>query len=225
MNANTAMLSRTIAEGPVRPALGEKIEVLTEIYEPHINIAIWQRRLGSEVARSAEAISDAMPALELKTIVAPEDAFDVIAITLDQVPEAKPVCEDVAQMVDMFCCLFELDRAGIRLSTLEHAMCPRFHVDKIPCRLITTYSGIATEWLEYDLVNRVKLAAGNGGKSDEESGLMRSAADIKQLAAGDVALLKGENWEGNEGAGLVHRSPQVPEGNRRLLLTLDFAQY
>lgn len=29
-------------------------------------------------------------------------------------------------------------------------------------------------------------------------------------------------WQGNEGAGLVHRSPQLPNDNRRLLLTLDF---
>jgi hypothetical protein len=38
-----------------------------------------------------------------------------------------------------------------------------------------------------------------------------------------VALLKGESWENNEGAGLVHRSPAVKSGQQRLLLTLDFA--
>ncbi|MBL6879560.1 MAG: DUF1826 domain-containing protein, partial [Burkholderiales bacterium] len=48
--------------------------------------------------------------------------------------------------------------------------------------------------------------------------------DIQRLTAGDVALLKGELWEDNENAGLVHRSPVVPEGQRRLVLTLDFVQ-
>jgi len=43
-------------------------------------------------------------------------------------------------------------------------------------------------------------------------------------AVADVALLKGELWEGNEKAGLVHRSPAVPADHRRLLLTLDFSQ-
>ncbi|WP_297291060.1 DUF1826 domain-containing protein [Oceanicoccus sp.] len=33
--------------------------------------------------------------------------------------------------------------------------------------------------------------------------------------------MKGELWEGNEGAGLVHRSPSLSAGERRLLLTLD----
>ena len=45
---------------------------------------------------------------------------------------------------------------------------------------------------------------------------------INKMTVGDVALLKGELWEGNEHAGLVHRSPLVPEGEKRLLLTLDF---
>jgi hypothetical protein len=37
-----------------------------------------------------------------------------------------------------------------------------------------------------------------------------------------VGLMKGELWHNNEGAGLIHRSPQVPNNMRRLVLTLDF---
>ena len=47
-------------------------------------------------------------------------------------------------------------------------------------------------------------------------------AHIRHLACGDVALLKGEKWLGNEGAGLVHRSPSQGNGERRLILTLDW---
>lgn len=35
-------------------------------------------------------------------------------------------------------------------------------------------------------------------------------------------MLKGELWEGNENAGLVHSLPHVPVDGSRLLLTLDF---
>ncbi|HBC56874.1 MAG TPA: DUF1826 domain-containing protein, partial [Gammaproteobacteria bacterium] len=58
--------------------------------------------------------------------------------------------------------------------------------------------------------------------SDAESGLYTAVDAIQTLAIGDVALLKGELWEGNEGAGLVHRSPGVLPNQKRLLLTLDF---
>lgn len=43
------------------------------------------------------------------------------------------------------------------------------------------------------------------------------------MACGDVAIMKGDSWDGNAGAGLVHRSPDVPYGEQRLLLTLDVA--
>jgi hypothetical protein len=60
------------------------------------------------------------------------------------------------------------------------------------------------------------------GKPDELSGLYDNASDIKQLESGDVALLKGELWHNNAGAGLIHRSPQLADNTRRLLLTIDF---
>lgn len=101
-------------------------------------------------------------------------------------------------------------------------MCPRFHFDRIPCRLITTYQGVATEWLPNMLADRSKLGPGNQGKSDERSGLFDSVAGIQQLNRGDVALLKGETWEKNLGSGLIRRSPQLPRDSKRLSLTLDF---
>lgn len=51
--------------------------------------------------------------------------------------------------------------------------------------------------------------------------LARQPVDnIQRLQAGEVAVLKGEKWQGNEGAGLVHRSPAAQQG--RLLLSLDW---
>jgi hypothetical protein len=57
---------------------------------------------------------------------------------------------------------------------------------------------------------------------DSESGLYQRKSDIQQLNCGDVALIKGTRWEGNENAGLVHRSPELIANEKRLVLTLDF---
>ncbi|MCD7072047.1 DUF1826 domain-containing protein, partial [Pseudomonas petroselini] len=35
-------------------------------------------------------------------------------------------------------------------------------------------------------------------------------------------LLKGTKWHGNEGHGLIHRSPALKADERRLILTLDW---
>ena len=93
----------------------------------------------------------------------------------------------------------------------------------VPCRLLKTYTGIATQWIPHDLVDRSKLGVDCHNQSDEVSGLIQSETDIENLQSGQVALLKGERWEGNEGAGLVHRSPGLDEAECRLLLSLDFA--
>ena len=130
--------------------------------------------------------------------------------------------DDILELVDMFCCLFGLERTGLRLAILDRAMCPRFHVDHVPCRLLKTYTGIATQWIPHEFVDRTRLGVNSHVQPDEISGLFQRETDIENLQSGHVALLKGERWEGNEGTGLVHRSPGLDVRERRLLLSLDF---
>ncbi|MDO7085710.1 DUF1826 domain-containing protein [Pseudocolwellia sp. AS88] len=196
--------------------------VFTDIYREDTSIVVWQRDVSNELNT---AINHFLKNHSKKTAilaVTPESTSKVLCDTFGESNMMTALSDDITLLVDMFCCLFDLECAGLRLTVLDRAMCPRFHVDRIPCRLVTTYQGIATEWLNHNVIDRSKLGAGNEGKSDEESGLFKSVEDINRLSEGDVALLKGENWDDTQGAGLVHRSPAVTTGECRLLLTLDF---
>ena len=197
-------------------------QVLADIYQNNINMTIWQRKHSSQLNSAVTCFIAENFVKPTRLTVSPEDAFDVLCDTFGDSHAAVTLNKDIALLVGMFCCLFGLKYAGIRLAILDKAMCPRFHVDRIPCRLITTYQGIGTQWLEHVVVDREKLGAGNQGKSDEESGLFHGLHNINKLNAGDVALLKGENWDDTKGFGLVHRSPIVSSGEHRLVLTLDF---
>ena len=205
-----------------RAAQSSELEVLTDIYREDTNIAVWQRQLSETLKSSVDAFTASNPTFQTSMTLTPESALAAVKDALGDSAQLE-LSENIAELVDMFCCLFELKRAGLRLATLDRAMCPRFHVDRIPCRLVTTFQGIATEWLPHEVVNREKLGAGNNGMPDSTSGVYQSQNDIQRISSGDVALLKGELWQGNEGTGLVHRSPQVPAGESRLLLTLDFS--
>lgn len=200
---------------------GDQPTVLADIYQDDINIAIWQRHLTRSLIQAADHMLDTNPSLQISTIVTSQNVYATVNDALGAMEVAVALSEHITQLVDMFCCLFDLKHVGLRLTSLEHAMCPRFHVDSVSCRLVTTYRGIATQWLPHHLVDRSKLGAGNQDKPDERSGLFEKITDIQQLGQGDVGLLKGELWHGNEGAGLVHRSPDLSDGKRRLLLTLD----
>jgi hypothetical protein len=196
--------------------------VLTDIYQQDTNMVVWKRDLANNLEQAADAIIESNPTLEELLVVSPDKAFESVKKLLGSSPEAEVLAEDIAHLVDMFCCLFDLKRGALRMTVLDRAMCPRFHVDRVPCRLVTTYQGIATEWLPHNVADRSKLGTGNMGKPDELSGLFDNLSDIQQLNSGDVGLMKGELWHNNEGAGLIHRSPQVPDNTRRLVLTLDF---
>lgn len=201
---------------------GGQHEVLTDIFQEDTNMVVWQRDLADNLLQAADAIIDSNPTLEKSLVVCPADAFDEVSRALGFSPEAEVLAQDIAQLVDRFCCLFDLKRGALRMTVLDRAMCPRFHVDHVRCRLITTYQGVATEWLPHNVADRTKLGTGNMGKPDELSGLFDNLSDIQRLNAGDVGLMKGELWHNNEGAGLIHRSPQLPNNMHRLLLTVDF---
>lgn len=198
------------------------LAVLTDIYQDDTNMVVWQRNLADMLIQAADTVLESKPTLEELLVISPLEAFESVKKVLGSSREAEVLAKDIAYLVDMFCCLFDLKRAALRMTVLDRAMCPRFHVDRVPCRLVTTYQGVATEWLPHHVADRSKLGTGNMGKPDELSGLFDNMADIKQLDAGDVGLMKGELWHDNEGAGLIHRSPQVPNNSRRLVLTLDF---
>lgn len=204
--------------------IGETPDVLADIYQQDSNIVIWKRDLSEQLAQAVSTLLDKNTSLKTQFSVSPKNAREKIHEALGCTESSDILSEDIAQLVDMFCSLFDLKLAGLRLTALNHAMCPRFHVDKVPCRLVTTYQGVGSQWLPNHQVDRTKLGSGNQGKPDELSGLFPNMSDIQQLKQGQVALLKGENWEGNEGSGLVHRSPQLPNNTRRLLLTLDFIE-
>jgi len=202
---------------------GSDPTVLADIYQEECNISVWKRHLASELTEVVNSFLTSHRNFQASMTLSPNHAMASFNEARGNSDLVSPLSENIYQLVDMFCYLFDVKSAGLRLTALDKAMCPKFHVDRVSCLLVTTFQGSATEWLPHERVERSKLGHGSEGKPDEKSGLFSSLGDIQQLNTGDVALLKGELWDGNEGAGLVHRSPALTTGEQRLLLTLDIA--
>lgn len=194
-------------------------ETLTRILEDQTNLAVWQRQLPVHIADFAQLVlSLNEPLAESLCVELPDEDAEPdlagLAAGLRDLQGFEGFMSDLKWLISAFACLLGARRIGVRLRVLDKAMCPRFHVDHVPVRLITTYAGIGSQWLEEGEMDRLQL-----GQVDAEP---QDPASIRQLNSGDVALLKGEKWHGNEGFGLIHRSPQPAPGERRLLLTLDW---
>ena len=198
-------------------------KVFTDIYQDKINLCIWHRpQLSNELTSAVKNIVTGVDKIEVAEPVATGNVDNILNQKINGMLDVNTLSHDITQLVEMFCCLFGLNRVGLRLNSLDKAMCPKFHCDKIQCRLVTTYYGNGTQWLPNHLVDRDQLGFKSHGLIDGKSGVYRSEFDIQQLQLGDVALLKGENWQDNSGSGIVHRSPDVRKGEKRLMLTLDF---
>ena len=217
------MLAETTINYPYAN-LGDTPQAFTAIYQENCNIAIWRQSVPPALVDSlSRAVVDyAFPSLA--TIVEPEQAKDLILERYSDMTGVEAFADHVALVIDMYCCLFDLNAAGLRLKKLTGAMCPKFHVDHVPCRLVVTYCGVATQWLIEDNIDRTKLGIASAGLTDEQSGICLDHTMIEQMQAGDVALLKGEKWLNNEGRGLVHRSPSAALDSPRIVMTLDFAR-
>ncbi len=117
---------------------------------------------------------------------------------------------DLAFLAELYTDLLGCPALGVRIERLERAMCPRWHRDQTGIRLLCTYRGPGTEWLDDRRLHRLDLG--------EEATQLRPATGCAE--AFDIVLLKGSAWPGNAARGAIHRSP-VPDTGTRYLLAID----
>lgn len=192
---------------------------LTRIFEPAIQLAQWRRAPDPEIAVWLEAQADRLGP-GLRQTLSPGQSLD-----LSQLPAGTgrdALAEDVTLLAEMLGELLDAPTIGVRLEVIRQAMCPRLHVDRVGIRMLCTYRGPGTEWVEDHFVDRRFLGAGSGGLADEVSGLLQPGQRIESIPSFTVALLKGSLWQGNAGRGIVHRSPAV-NLPPRVLVALDAA--
>jgi len=88
-----------------------------------------------------------------------------------------------------------------------------------PRALLTTYVGPGTEWIPGHAVNRRVLDEPIECAHASNSAIVRDPSAVRRARAGDVMIMKGRRWPGEEGRGAVHRSPPIAgTGQRRILL-------
>ena len=218
-----AILKEQIDTDPTRRSVClDEPSVLTDIYDESVNLALWQRVLPNEVTTNVTTFINTASHLDRSAFVRVQHIENDIRDELRTTALGDAFIHNATELTDMFCTLFDLEQVGFRIRLLDAPMCPRFHIDRVPCRLVSTFSGQGTQWLEGNNIDRRKLGHGSQGFEDRDSGLYAPDASIKSMTAGDVSLLKGAAWVGNENTAVVHRSPPYRAGEKRLLLTLDF---
>ncbi len=180
-------------------------DVLAAIGDPSVDIAIWRRKRWPDVAPLMGS-----PRKDVRFVA---DAGAVACMLPDRLAVAgypsgaitDALSEDIADLACRFAALLSLDRLEIRLEYIRTNACRKFHADHVRARLLVTYAGPGTQWLERSEAARVR--AGDAPRR------------IEQVDEGDVAILRG--WLGSAGHPAFHRSPPIEgTGGRRLLLAV-----
>ena len=204
--------------------LGDDILVLTDIYQDEVNLACWHApQLDDASLGLLQELAQMTPQVQVKTALPASEAQAILTGYFPDRPGRTALVDWLSQCVDLFACLFDQQRVGVRLRCLTQPMCPRFHVDNLAVRLVHTLTGPGTHWLTEDGLDRTKLGPRPAGQSDIDCGLIRDEQCIQRLQAGDVALLKGSGWADSPVPALVHRSPNEDCSAGRWVLTLDLA--
>ncbi|WP_285711663.1 DUF1826 domain-containing protein [Erythrobacter oryzae] len=118
----------------------------------------------------------------------------------------RALIEDAARLARLFCAAMDLASFELRLEVVRTDSCRKFHADYVTARLITTYVGEGTDWL--DAGDAARVAAGEEPRR------------INRLAPFDVGVFKGRLASENPA---IHRSPPIAgsPGGVRLLLVLN----
>jgi hypothetical protein len=190
---------------------------LTRIFDPEIQIAQWQRPTNHVISEWLDAHAGDL-GIGLRQTLSSGQPPDLAQLPAGDGRDA--FAEDLTLLAEMLGELLDAPTIGLRMEITHQAMCPRLHVDRVGIRMLCTYRGPGTEWVEDDAVDRRFLGAASGGKPDESSGLLRPGYRIESIPPFAVALLKGSLWQENVGRGIVHRSPALSRPPR-VMVALD----
>ncbi|MEE4376537.1 MAG: DUF1826 domain-containing protein [Candidatus Competibacteraceae bacterium] len=200
----------------------------TSILQPDCNLWLWQRTIKQNLsAYFDEIVRHHMLDLTLR-LINPEQPMPILQDGLHEAglcpnPRLALWVKDLAMLVRLFGRLQPNAVVIFRLETITTPGCRVFHVDNVGLRLLCTYWGPGTQWLDNANVNRDQLNLQGHTIEAANRAIMIDPKRIATLKPGWVAVSKGDAYPGNRGHGWVHRVyPQSANAPARLRLRLDY---
>lgn len=165
---------------------------LAAILDEGINLAIWDRQATPAIG--------SLTGFDTIQLIAPVDRVGAMLTAAFALrPRASwhaAVAADAVMLTARFAAILDITYVMLRLELVTGDACKRWHADAVPVRLICTYAGSGTQWIEQP--------------DDRE----------RSLGVGAVGLFKGRALAGDYA--IVHRSPPIAgTGEERLLLVVD----
>ena len=124
----------------MRHLVGDDLGDFAAFYDTDVELVSVARPESKALTALATQLSASRQVVEAQWEQAHDDADAPARALSPQIEEAglRALEEEILELGDVLHTLLGCDRIGVRLATLNMPMCPRFHVDQIPCRLLST---------------------------------------------------------------------------------------
>ena len=202
--------------GPVLARPGAAASIVRTFADPAVPVAVWRRTVDPVLAAALAAVARDLPAVDC-TLHRAAVGAGCLPEVVRALPGAEGLCADVEALAACFADATVSTRLRFVFGPVLDDKCKRFHVDFVRVRMVVTYLGPGTQWLEGEAAQRhgprgaVAGSCGHGVPADE----------IRCAQAGDVVWMRGVY---GGGAPAVHRSPPLGEsGQARVVWTLSTA--
>jgi len=170
-------------------------EVAQRLSSSDSDIVIMQRSLSLDIA---EHVRHARMT-ERHVKLACNSAKEVVEEQLKQMGIVHTdLLSDMVGSISFFAQLFKQSQLDLRLELTNQQSCPKFHFDNVYVRMLITYFGPTTEYIDQS-------------KPDE----------IQRAPLYSLVFLKGQKHPGYKRR-VLHRSPSVSVGEKRLCMIVNF---
>ena len=187
-------------------AFVDEKEGLARLFDDNTAGVIWHRCMQERM----QSWLDTLPVDQLPTgrIVLPvlkvrSAVTELMNISkMSDCAERQLLLDDICLLAHKSSELFASTYLRLRFDVLTDNKCAKFHIDHVAARLLCTYRGVGTEYSFLDDQKR--------------------PAEIFHTPNCGAIVLRGTEWPTDCPNNLVHRSPEINDGNEtRLLLIID----
>ena len=200
--------------------------VLRRIAEPVFNLCLWRRSLNPLATSALESIlsADRPVALDWRSPSADQITAGIPITTASEIVSRslRHFVADIVLLAKLFADIAGTRHPRVRLERVEDDGCALFHADTLRLRMLCTYAGPGTQWLENRNARREEL--GSRGRSIHEANraIVVDESAIRSIPNWHVAICKGRAWSADEDISLIHRSAPVRHrGQYRIRLCID----
>lgn len=177
-------------------------DVLARLTSDDSDIVVLAEERPEEFEFDIRPVVQSLPNFEKRTSLSLDQSHDVVSSALVEMGlESEQLESQMQRHIELFAKLFEQEKMEVRIELTDRQSCPKFHCDNVFVRMLVTYCGPTTEFID-----------------------RREPEIIFRAPLSSVVFLKGHKHPTYQDR-ILHRSPEFTNGVKRLTMILNFCDW